>query len=499
MKNKTRANALDKRPFALVATGEKGIRLSAVNGPAEQENLVPGLSLADARARCPHLLTAPAEPEKDASALLRLAHWCGRYSPSLNIDGPCGLWIDATGASHLFGGQEALARDLVDRLAGLGFSARIGLGPTLGEAWARARFAPLEGGSNLSALPVEGLRLSPDTLRLLKRLGLRRIGEVDGLPRTALKRRFPSKEAAEAVLARLDQAFGRAEEPRAPLNSPPRYLARRMFADPLISSAAVENTLEALAHDLASQLARALQGARQVAFTLYRVDGTWAQAKAGFSAPCRAGDHFSRLLSEKIKTIDAGFGIDCLTLAATVSERLGAEQGHLMAVNERASPRKLIDRLANRLSPDCVFALEPRASHLPERADARRAASAQPAAWTDARPLTPPRPPVMLARPEPIAVIAEVPEGPPIRFTWRRLTRRITRSQGPERIAPEWWLAIGKKDRAPEDRIAAAARPRDYYRIEDEDGGRFWVFREGLYQAQAQTGAPRWYLHGLFG
>ena len=365
----------------------------------------------------------------------------------------------------------------------------------------RARFAPLDGGSTLAALPVEGLRLTPQTLRLLKRLGLHRIGDVDRLPRTALKRRFPSKEAAEAVLARLDQAFGRIEEPRAPLFPPPRHLARRAFAEPLISSAAVENTLEALSHELAGQLGRALQGARRIVFTLYRVDGTWAEASAGFSAPCRAGDHFSRLLGEKIKDLDAGFGIDCLTLAATVSERLEVEQGHLVARNERASPQRLIDRLTNRLPGACVYGLEPQASHLPERAERRRAASAEQTAWAEPRPLAPPRPPVMLARPETIAVIAEVPEGPPIRFTWRRLTRRVTRSQGPERITPEWWRAIGKRTAAGEhgDGNSAADRPRDYYRIEDETGARYWVFREGFYQAQAQTGVPRWYLHGLFG
>lgn len=493
------ANALDKDPFALVAAGEKGLRLTAVNAAAEHETLVPDLSLADARARCPHLLTAPAAPEKDADALLQLARWCGRYSPLFNTDGGRGIWIDATGASHLFGGTRALVRDLEARLAGFGFSGRVGLGPTLGAAWARARFAAFEEDANLDTLPIEGLRLSPDTLQLLKRLGLRRIGELKRLPRAALKRRFPSKEAAEAVLTRLDQAYGVRDEPRRPLTSPPQYLERRVFAEPLISSAPLEATLEALTQGLAEQLAQALQGARQIVLTLYRIDGTWARLQAGFSAPCREDDHFFRLLSEKIKGVDAGFGIDCLTLAATALEKLVAEQGNLLTENRRTSPQRLIDRLANRLSSARVFALEPQASHMPERAQRRCAASGERTAWAEPRPLTPPRPPFMLSHPEPIAVIAEVPEGPPIHFTWRRLTRRVARAQGPERIMPEWWLSLGKRQSAARDHNHKISRPRDYYRIEDEMGARYWVFREGLYQTQAQAGPPQWYLHGLFG
>ena len=490
-------DGLDERPFALVGTGEKGLRLTAVNIAADRESLVPGLGLADARARCPHLLTAPAEPENDAAALNRLAHWCTRYSPSCNVDGPCGLWIDATGATHLFGGPDALVFDLNGRLARFGITAHIGLAPTLGAAWARARFGPPQGGAGLGGLPAEGLRLSPETLTLLKRLGLRRIGDLERLPRAARKRRFPSREAAEAVLTRLDQALGRRDEPRIPLSPPARHLARRAFAEPLISSAAIEATIEALAGELAGRLARARQGARQVALTLYRTDGTWAQVRAGFSAPCREGDHFSHLLGEKIKDIDAGFGIDCLILAATASEALGTEQRSLVAETQRTPPRRLIDRLANRLSAACVFALEPQASHVPERAEGRRRAVLGPrASWAVARALTPPRPPFMLARPEPIVVIAEVPEGPPMRFTWRRLTRLVVRAQGPERIAPEWWRAIAAgHDKQCKDLF----RPRDYYRIEDEAGARYWVFRDGLYQTQAQAGPPRWYLHGLFG
>jgi protein ImuB len=101
------------------------------------------------------------------------------------------------------------------------------------------------------------------------------------------------------------------------------------------------------------------------------------------------------------------------------------------------------------------------------------------------------RPAFLLASPEPIDVIAEVPEGPPARFTWRRVERRIARAEGPERIAPEWWREIGQRT------DTKMGRTRDYYRIEDEGGAGYWVFREGLYGREEE--APSWFLHGLFG
>ncbi len=276
-RERSHGGSLDDHPFALIASEEGCTRLTAVNAVAGRETLFAGLSLADARARCPYLRTAPARPERDAATLLQLARWCGRYSPSLNTDGDQGLWIDVTGVTHLFGGANPLALDLEVRLARLGFTAHTGLGPTLGEAWARARFAPLPAETSLAALPIEGLRLSPKTLTLLKRFGLGRIGELERLPRGSLKRRFPSSAAAEAVLARLDQALGRRNELRSPLYPRPRYSARRAFPEPLISSAAVETALEELAQDLAGQLADGFQGARQIVFTLYRIDGTWVK------------------------------------------------------------------------------------------------------------------------------------------------------------------------------------------------------------------------------
>lgn len=473
--------------------------ITAVNAAARAESIVPGLGLADARARCPRLRAAAAESERDARALTGLARWCGRYSPSLNVQGNDGLWLDVTGVAHLFGGEAGLLDDMAVRFAGLGLTARLGLADTLGCAWALARFcgeqrataAPGGSGQALATLPVEGLRLAPDTVTLLKRLGLRHIGQLTAPPRASLKRRFAAKQAAEAVLTRLDQALHPGAEPGAPLTPPPYYAARLPFPEPLISAEPFETALADLADDLCTRLARDLQGARQVTFTAYRSDGTCAWMKVGLSTACRTPAHLVRLLAEKVTGIDAGFGIDLMILAANAVERLAPEQIAFADRREPAPIGPLIDRLSNRLGPARVMRANPRESHIPERAERYLTAMDEPAPWPADPAHKPPRPPFLLERPEPIAVVAEIPEGPPARFTWRGVTRRIVRAQGPERIAPEWWREIAP---AP-----TPGRPRDYYRIEDDRGARYWVFREGLYQAHAENGPPDWYLHGLFG
>ncbi len=494
----------DEHPFALVEMSERAMTITAANAAAAAESIVPGLGLADARARCPQLRALPAEPERDARALRDLARWCGRYSPSLDVDGADGLRLDVTGVAHLFGGEPGLLHDMAAHLERLGLTARLGLADTPGAAWALARFgaearnvaAPGACREALSALPVDGLRLAPETVTLLKRLGFRCIGQLYDIPRASLKRRFAARQAAEAVLTRLDQALGLGAEPGVPLAPPPHYAARLAFAEPLISAEPFETALEKLAHDLCARLARDLQGARRVTFTAYRTDGTCAWTRIGLSSACRTPAHLVRLLGEKVGEIDVGFGIDLMILAADAVERLLPEQETFADGREPVPAGLLIDRLSNRLRAARVVRTEPRESHLPERAERHRPAMAGPAPWPADLPAKPPRPPFLLERPEPIAVLAEIPEGPPARFTWRRVTRRIVRAQGPARIAPEWWREIAC---APRDGTAPTGRPRDYYRIEDDQGAHYWVFREGLYQARAEDGPPDWYLHGLFG
>jgi protein ImuB len=523
------------QPLALVGNEERGLVLTAVNAASLGQGLYPGQGLADARAICPSLLTLPAAPAKDREALIDLARWAScRYSPTLNADGDDGLWLDIIGVPHLFGGEQAMLADLGRRLTRAGFTARLALAETLGAAHALARYGRRESvivpqgeiEAALAPLPVEALRLAPEIVTLLKRLGLKRIGQLSGLPRASLERRFHAKETAEAVLLRLDQALGRRNEPRTPLLASPDFVARLPFPEPLVTHEGVVAGLDHLTSTLCAQLARAGRGCRRLALWIARADGSSTVIEAGLSAPSREPEHLLRLIEDKVEQLDMGFGVDLMSLAALVTETLLPAQSSLTQANGTAAAEPLIDRLINRLGARSVRRLLPKASHIPELAQSLRSALAGPCFWPEPALPKPPRPPLLFSRPEPLTVLAEIPEGPPARFTWRHVTRRVTKAEGPERIAPEWWRGLARRDgaasslppldgeagsargRAPKradlptrGRLGASGkpspRPRDYYRIEDEDGHRYWVFREGLYQDGA--GAPGWYLHGVCG
>jgi protein ImuB len=521
-------------------SGPRGLIVHACNARALTEGIREGESLADVRARVPGLLTQPADPAGDHAALEALALWCGRYGPAVNTDGPRGLWIDISGVAHLFGGEAELLADLARRLTGFGLTARLGLASTLAAAHAlacyspsrrsRDRIAPREAaGPILANLPVAALRLEAAPLLLLHRLGLKRIGQLYDLPRAALKRRFPSREAAHAVLLRLDQALGHAAEPLTTLRAPPEHAVRRAFSEPLIANEGLFAALAVMIDELCAIFAAHHIGARCLTLILYRSDGTYLEQTTGFSAPTSRPAHIRRLLTGRLERIQEsgngpgdtallGLGIDALLLAAERTQSLAPVQTGMLAgsgsgsSNSTASLAALVDRLANRLGPQRVYRLVPHSSHIPERAQKRMPALASASLgergerdWR-AKVRGPPRPCLLLSPPEPILVTAEIPEGPPARFTWRRLTRRIVVAQGPERIAPEWWRELARPTSSLEESSASPqrSRTRDYYRIEDDSGARYWVFRDGLYQHLGEDeredghALPRWYVHGLY-
>ena len=482
-------------PFALTAPGRHGAVLAAVNRQAEAEGLAPGMRLADARALLPRLAAAEARPAEDRRGLERLALWCNRFTPCCAVDSADGLLLDIAGADHLFGGEAAMAAEVEARIAGLGFEARTGLADTPGAAWALARFgregnriaAPGDTAAALGPLPVEALRIAPEDARLLRRLGLATIGAVDALPRPSLARRFNCGEWSDTVLERLDRALGRRPDPVASLPPPPACLARLAFPEPLIDLAGLEAALARLVEDLSASLERDGLGARELALLFCRVDGGAAERGVSTARATRDGAHLRRLFEGKIETVDPGFGIDAMALHAVRAEPLAHEQFRL-AEGGRGSnePGPLIDRLQARLGEGSVSRLAPVASHLPERAERRMAPGREGEAWP-VRPGLPQRPFRLFDRPEPVEVIAELPDGPPALFTWRRLRRRIARAEGPERIEPEWWTGGSGSD------------PRDYYRVEDVEGRRYWLYRAGLYRNAGGKGPPRWYIHGLYG
>ena len=489
----------------------RGRRLvAAANAPAIAAGLVPGMTLADARAVAPALATVPADPAGEAAALARLARWCGRYSPWTGVDGsftpetPDGTgaaWLDVTGSDHLFGGEEALVADLVDRLGHAGYDARAAIAGTPGAAWAAARFAsaaidrdrdrdrgrwtivaPGAEREALAALPVAALRLDAATVKGLEAVGLRRIADLPTLPRAALAARFGG-----GLALRLDQALGRAPEPLSPNAPAVPHFARLAFAEPIGRADDLTAAAHTLAIDLSAGLERAGRGARRLVLSLYEPAGGVRRLAVGTSRASRDPGHLVRLFAERLADVEAEFGIEAMTLAAPVTEALDTAQADLTGAGSAtpAGAATLIDRLSNRLGGERVVRFAARESHLPERAvRVRTALDGRPpgdAAWPAG-----PRPLRLLARPEAIEATAPVPDDPPVMFRWRRVVHRIVRADGPERIGPEWW-------RAPE--TADGTHLRDYYRVEDTAGRRFWLYREGLYRADA---APAWFVHGFF-
>lgn len=508
---------VQRLPFALVESGAHGIVVTAVNGTAATAGVAPGQSLADARAALPCLRTQPAEPGRDRAALEELARWAGRYGPSCNTEADDGFWIDITGVAHLFGGEAALLADLRQRLSIAGFTCRLGLADTGAAATALARFGcdassiAIASENNMKSalqdLPVEALRLTSQTVLLLKRLGLYRIGQLYGLPRASLARRFRDvrdrnragnkSELADAVVMRLDQALGLLREPRRPLMALPCRMARQVFTEPLITSTGIEAAIAAVTSGLCATLEEAGEGARQLRLMLYRTDGTCAAIEIGTSSPSRDEVHLRGLLIEKVGSIDLGFGVDAVSLDGLVVEHLAGSQAGLGTKPARSGTQglaQLVDRLTNRVGASAIYRIHACQSHIPEQADIRVPvfAAAESAPLVSAA-TKPERPPFLFGRPEPITVVAEVPEGPPRQFLWRRAGHRIVKAEGPERIEPAWWHSIGAEPGA------SAPRPRDYYRIEDDRGGRYWVFREGLYGCESCDRPPGWFVHGLFG
>ena len=469
-------------------------RIAAVDDQARTLGLYPGQRVTDAMALCPELITAEADPEADARALTALVDWCVRFSPAVAGDAPDGLFLDITGVDHLWGGEAALRDDLRMRLSAHGLPFRLAIADTPGAAWALAHYGPdgaiaPPGGQAemLKPLPPAALRLDPEAAAQIGRLGLRRIEQLIEIPRAPLGRRFGA-----AVLDRLDQALGRAPEALIFRRPATPWLARLAFFEPISAPDDMARVTRDVVARLCTRLEARGQGARRFELAFHRVDSQTLSLTIGLALAGRDATRIARLFQPRLETIDPGFGIEAVTLAAYQVEALAGRQDTLEANPGSAAQdglAPLVDRLTNRLGPERVWRTVPNESHVPESSGVR--APPLGVQETSARPWNPetPRPIRLFRRPEPLEqVLALTPDDPPRQFRWRGRLHQVRRAEGPERIGEEWWRADIEGVRV--DRI------RDYYRVEDADGARFWLFRAGLYSA----GEPaKWWLHGLFG
>lgn len=490
----------ETKPLLLVRSSGNLRLVHAADAIALARGLAPGQRLADALACVPEARVVEAEPEADLAALHQLSYWATRYTPFAAPDAPDGLLLDITGCAHLFQGEDALLRDVINRLARQNITARGAIAGTIGAAWASARFGGTRTGGNcsilppgsiaaaLESLPVRGLRLDDATAASLDHLGLRRIGALYPLPRADVTRRF-----GPHLLLRLDQALGYQAETLSPLAPQADHRVSLVFAEPISTPEQIAHASEILLTRLLGELSDKNLGARRLGLVLHLLDDGTPGCIIGTARPSQDAKHLMKLLSEKIATLDPGPGIERMSLGALVAEPMPFAQGDFARRDEASTAADLaplIDRLGNRLGAQSLTRPQPVASHIPERAERfvpplqKKSTTEN---WENDLPLRPIR---LLSPPEPIDATAPVPDDPPLSFRWRHVLHRVAKAEGPERIRPEWWQTRNNQG-------DDGQETRDYYRVEIEDGRRFWLYRSGLYRSDMPV-RPRWFLHGIF-
>ncbi len=463
--------------------------LTAVNAAARKAHVMADQALADARAICPGLTAQEAEPEPDARTLDDVAAWCDRFTPIVVKDAPDGLFLDVTGCAHLFGGEDGLLREAVGRLRQQGFIARAAIAPNPGAAWALAHFGERiaigedDLAKTLSPLPLQALRLAPDAIALMRRLGIKRVAQIIDAPRAPFTAR-----AGQDALLRLDQAMGRAREALTPRRPPPMLYAMRRLAEPILTLDAVLTVVGDMSEELCAKLDEAGHGARLLRLFLFGVDAKVRGCDMAMSRPEQNPKVMLRLFRERLsadpESLNAEFGFEMLRLEAadTAPIRYHATDLAPASKRDRDSEIRALDTIAARLGSTAVVYAQAADTHAPRRATrftrTESKAADLPAPPEDAvmrRPLC------SFTNGQPIDVMASLPDGPPLRFRWRRVLHEIVRAEGPERIAPDW--------------LRQETQTRDYYRVEDKNGQRFWLYREGLFGEDSE---PRWFIQGAF-
>jgi len=473
---------LRDKPFLLYAP-ERGRMVVRDPGCAlEKEGIAPGMVIADVRAILPSVEVFPDDPAAEGKLLENLAEWCLRYTPVAATDPPDGLILDVSGCPHLWGGERPYLESLISHLRKGGYTVRAAIADTIGTAWAMARYGsnnPIvkAGGQEeaLMPLPPAALRLDTATLQRMEKLGFRQTGQLLLIPRTNLRRRF-----GDALLSRLGQALGTEPESLQAIQPTPTYQERLPCLEPVCTAGGIEIALKRLLETLCKRLFRQEKGMRTGTFKGYRLDGETEQISIGTNRASRNAAHLFKLFELKIPNIEPALGIELFTLEATLVEDLSETQEALwnMENSDQTAIAELLDNIAGKVGMKAISRYLPQEHYWPEN-------SIKEASSLEEQPVTEwctdrPRPLHLLPRPEPIEVMVALPDYPPMHFCYKGELIRLTRADGPERIEQEWWLRTGP--------------PRDYYRVEDENGARYWLFRLGLYG----SGKPQWFLHGFF-
>lgn len=469
-------------PFVLRATTRGRVVIVAANKLAESKGARVGMALADARALFPEIQAIDDKPELADALLKRIAEWCIRFTPIVSIDLPDGLLLDASGCSHLWGGDGKYVDDITNRLYARGYNVKVAMADTIGVAWAMARFGresviPQDRHIDaLMPLPPESLRIEATVISKLYKLGLKQVKQFIKIPRPSLRRRFGIQ-----FLMRLDQALGQELEVLEPVVPVELYQERLPCMEPISTATGIEIALKQLLETLCLRLRSDQLGIRTAVFKCYRVDGKVEQVSIGTHRPSHYVKHLFKLFENKLTSIEPALGIELFILEAPrVEEHLSQQEGMWEDSQGLDDPRiaELIDHISSKFGNDKVHRYLPDEHYWPERSyKLATSLTEQPTSTWQTGKL---RPLQILKSPERIDVTAPIPDYPPMLFIYKSKIHKIVRADGPERIEQEWWLQQGQH--------------RDYYRVEDEEGNRYWLFRLGHYDDKTY----QWFLHGFF-
>ncbi len=468
-------------PFVLRASSHNKIIITAANASAEAKGIHAGITLADARAVLPDLEVQDDKPDLPEKLLTRLAEWCIRFTPVVAVDPPDGLLLEVTGCSHLWGGDFPYVHDIVRKLRTRGYDVRAAMADTIGAAWAVSRYgnesfivAENQHNEALLPLPPEALRLEAAVIERLHKLGLHQIKQFINMPRPSLRRRF-----GQHFITQLDKATGQEMEMLEPVHPVEPYQERLPCIEPIVTATGIEIALKQLLETLCRRLLQEQKGLRTAIFKGYRVDGKTEQIRIGTNRPTHHVSHLFKLFELNIATIEPDMGIELFVLEAPKVEDYFSHQEKMWeAAGGLHDTRltELLDRLANKISMESIHRYIPDEHYWPERSFKPASIQENAATW----PSNKLRPLQVLPRPERIEVTAPIPDYPPMLFRRNGKIHKIIKADGPERIEQEWWLQQGQH--------------RDYYRVEDEEGHRYWLFRLGHYNDTVY----QWFLHGIF-
>jgi protein ImuB len=471
-------------PFVLAIPDHGRKIITATNTFAQQQGIEPGMVVADAKAILPSLKVIDDDPTLPEKLLKSIAKFCIRYTDAVTIDLPDGLILDVTGCAHLWGGEKNYISEINTRLTNRGYDVRATIADSIGTAWAIAHYGGsspiIESGKQMEALlqlPPAALRLEPEVTDRLYKLGLRKISQFIDMPRAALRRRF-----GIFTLLRIDQALGNEEETIHPIIPIEPFRFRLPCLEPIITSIGIKIALERLLEMSCARLKAEGKGIRKAVFTGFRVDGKEEKIDVGTNRATANPKHLFKLFEEKIQSIEPALGIELFMLDATKTEKIFTRQEQLWNSTggmDDPAIAELMDRLTNRFGSAPIMRYQPDEHHMPERSYKKADNLFSVGSWQltvgRLRPLH------LLQIPEAIEVTAPIPDYPPMNFRYKNQLHKIKKADGPERIEPEWWISEG--------------RHRDYYAVEDEAGGRYWIFRAGHY---AQDRSPNWFIHGFF-